>query len=445
MQQEGWKAAAAAASVPQSPITSPRQQHARLMEAAGQARWERGQVLEGRGSSTGEQLLSPRYRESGPAACARSGPVSIPVADRQGRPPTQEGRNGRANDGEGMGRSPDFAVGSPDMASSADAVPSPFSAPAEQGVLGGKPPIVGRRLPTVRIENDSSAGSSDMLPRPLAANRRSQSSALPPELVSIQEGGREQQGDAAAQGAAPVASGNLDVSTVADAALGPADIPAGGSDAHVASGTAGAFEPGAGLLASAKAAPTVQSLFNGAANVAKDSGDARSLPRRPTLNTSRVGGSFNSKLAGDSPRCSNIGESVPLSVLSESLASACESEVGGIAGRDKLAGGEEEWPPMLTRSGRRRLRTAMLVCNLRTLILHASSASGRAPSWLACSILLSLPCHFAGRGRAEHNEETMAGQATPEVGAPGLPFGTAGVIQRAHGELPSLMAAEGHQ
>ncbi|BDA41955.1 hypothetical protein COCOBI_02-7530 [Coccomyxa sp. Obi] len=354
--EEGWKQAAAAASVPQSPITSPRQQHAKLMEAAGQARLERGPVVEGRGSSTGEQLLSPRYRESGPAAGARSGPVSIPVADRQGRPPSQEGRNGRADDGEGMGRSPDCAIGSPEMASSADAVPSPFSAPTEQGVVGGKPPIVGRRLPTVRIENDSSVGSSDMLPRPSAADRRTQSSALPPELVSIQEAGREQQGGDPAQGAAHVASGNLDVSTVADAALGPADIPAGGSDAHVASGTAGAFEPGAGLLAAAKAAPTVQSLVNGATNVAKDSGEARALPPRPTLNTSRVGGSFNSRLAGDSPRCSNISEAVPLSAPSESLASAYESEAGG----NKLAGGEEEWPPMLTRSGRRRLRTAML-------------------------------------------------------------------------------------
>ncbi len=324
-------------------------------------------MLEGRGSSTGEQQLSPGYRESGPAAAAVSRPVPIPAADRQGRPPSQEGRNGGADDREGMGRSPDTVVGSPEMASSADAVPSPFSAPAEQGVFGGKPPIVGRRLPTVRIENDSSAGSSDMQPRPSAVNRRTQNSALPPELVSIQEAG---QGGAPAQGAAPVVSGNLDVSTVADAALGPTDIPAGGSDAHVASGTAGAFEVGSGLFSAAKAQP----LVNGAANVAKDSAEARSLPPRPTLNTSRVGGaSFNSRLAGDSPRCSNISEAVPLSVPSESLASACdESEAGGTTGRSKLAGWEEEWPPMLTRSGRRRLRTAMLVWPLRPSPFHGS-------------------------------------------------------------------------
>ncbi|KAK9909002.1 hypothetical protein WJX75_005921 [Coccomyxa subellipsoidea] len=291
--EEGWKAAAAAASVPQSPITSPRQQPTRLpvhAEASGQGKWERGRELEGRGSSTGEQTFSPGT--------------------------------------EGVSSS-------------------------------GKPPIVGRHLPTVRIADDGSVGSSDALPRPPALRplhsfAGSSGAVPPPELVSVQEAGTEQQAGGDPQAGAHVASGNMDASTVEDAILGPSDIPAGGSEAHVASGTAGAFEAGAGLRSLAKGAPAIPSLVNGGANVARDAPEARALPPRPTVNT-RGGGSLSSRLAGDSPRCGNISEGLPLSAPSESLASAYDSEAGG-----RRPGGEEEWPPLMTRSGRRRLRCAML-------------------------------------------------------------------------------------
>ncbi len=320
---------------------------AEAAEAPGQGKWDRGSgALEGRGSSTGEHALSPGFADSGRAAAARSGPVSIPGADN---------RSGRGND----------IVGSPGTASSADGIQTtPFSAPTEQGPpSSGKPPIVGRHLPTVRIADYGSLGSSDALPRPPAlppshSFAGSSSAAQPPELVSVQEAGADQQADGGTQQCAHVASGNMDVSTIEDALLGPSDIPAGGAG-HMASGTAGVFEGGGGLRSLVGGAAVIPSLVNGGANIARDAPEARALPPRPTVNT-RGGGSLSSRLAGDSPRCGNISEGLPLSAPSESLASAYESEVGGSNGRGRQPGGEEEWPPMMTRSGRRRLRHAML-------------------------------------------------------------------------------------
>ena len=428
--QEGWKAAAAAASVPQSPITSPRQQPTRLpvhAEASGQGKWERGRELEGRGSSTGEQTFSPGTEVIGRAASARSGPVPIPVADSRGQslPQVLKGRSDRGED---------LAGGSPGTASCTDGLQTPFSAPMEQGVSSsGKPPIVGRHLPTVRIADNSSVGSSDALPRPPALRPShsfagSSGAAPPPELVSVQEAGTEQQAGGDPQAGAHVASGNMDASTVEDAILGPSDIPAGGSEAHVASGTAGAFEAGAGLRSLAKGAPAIPSLVNGGANVARDAPEARALPPRPTVNT-RGGGSLSSRLAGDSPRCGNISEGLPLSAPSESLASAYDSEAGG-----RRPGGEEEWPPLMTRSGRRRLRCAMLV---RTLF-RTSAFFLNAILFLQHDVKL-WQLLISGWRRAEHCEEAMAGQATSEMGAPRVPFGTARVLQGAHGECSVLM------
>lgn len=449
VQQEGWKAVAAAASVPQSPITSPRQQlvklpvHAEVTEEREQGgKWERGRNREGRGGSAGEHITTPENGNT-----AQSEPLPISGSGRYGRSEEQQQPDGHSPKGDATagwdGRSPqppDCPVGSVESVSSIEALQSPFSALAQQPEHStGKPPIVGRHLATVRIADDSSVGSSDMLPRPLVSRSMhsvaSSNAAAKESRYAAQDVDARQPLNPPSQrgGAAHAASGNIDMGTVADAILGPTDIP-GTSEAHVASGgAAGGLDGGAGPPTLGKAARAIPTLINGAVNTAREAAEGGALPPRPTVNTRSGadggGGGFLSRIAGDSPQFSNISEGVPLSFPSESLASAYESEAGGNALRGKWAGGEEEWPPPMTRSGRRRLRCAMLV---RLCFLHICD---RPSVILVSSCLLStsdselVEGGLAGRGRASPCEEAVAGQAASEVGASGLSVSSTRVLQ----------------
>jgi hypothetical protein len=218
--------------------------------------------------------------------------------------------------------------------------PSPFSMVAQQRPsYMGKPPTAGRNTKGAASGSGGLPSAQDAPSRPGAFALQSKGSAQRP-----------------AEGAGPAhaASGTPDLETVADVAQGPKDIPAGELAAAASGGVGGLPAARLGSLGAA-----VPALINGAANTGRDAPEAAPLPSRPSLSV-RGGGSGARRLAGDSPRFSNIVEGVPMP--SESLLSN-DSEGGGQASgaRNRWKAREGEWPPPITRSGRRRLRFCMLV------------------------------------------------------------------------------------
>ena len=346
MTQEAWKAATAG-SVPQSPVTSP----------IGQ-----GPSFEGGGSSTGHQMLasSSAKLHSGHTAdtAAEDGRLER-CGSSKGLNPGQEGGLGEGHvrgrprvppvrlpsDDGTFGNGPSGAQGDSPMAKAGPVPPSPFGEPTAQrsGSFGGRRPPVAGHISQPAQMSSACSSAADALPQPASSSQQGEECSS-----SMQPRGEAAQG----QSDAPAASGAPDVSTAVGALLGGGDTP-GAAPATAASGGYSGT-PGSALGNLGPAAPAL--INGGGANVARDAAESVQLPPRPTINTrwpGPGGGSF--RAAGDSPRFGNITEGVPMP--SESLMSN-DSEGGQPSMRGRPDG---EWPPPMTRSGRRRLRFCMLV------------------------------------------------------------------------------------